>query len=212
MWRIDQAPVPVGELQHRRPHPVPYLRHHAEPASPSQWWRHGHHYLVRRDRERYHLVDARRDMATRTPRAVRGRLVARLQYSGGDQHQRLVRHLPLGLGLLNVARLKRRYRPDRVLRLILDSRHGAPVVRPWGEVPALIGSAPPATPPRSRHREHARRESAPHSRGRTADQRRRARIVRPDGRRLRRRLRPMRRRPLRRRLRLRRPSLHLPPR
>jgi hypothetical protein len=32
----------------------------AEPASPGQWWRHGHHHLVGRDRERYHLVDDRR--------------------------------------------------------------------------------------------------------------------------------------------------------
>jgi hypothetical protein len=41
-----------------------------------------------------------------------------------------------------------------VLRLILDRRHGARwhadpfgFLRPWNEVPALIGSAPPATPP-----------------------------------------------------------------
>jgi hypothetical protein len=41
-----------------------------------------------------------------------------------------------------------------MLRRILDSRHGAALARrsvrlpaPWNEVPALMGSAPPATPP-----------------------------------------------------------------
>jgi hypothetical protein len=37
-------------------------------------------------------------MTTGTPQALRGRLVACLAQSGGDQHQRLVRDLPLGLG------------------------------------------------------------------------------------------------------------------
>ena len=77
-----------------------------------------------------------------------------LQYRGGDQHQRRVRDLPLGLGLLDVAGLQRRHRAHRVLRLILDPAmvrrwHADPFgfLRPWNEVPALIGSAPPATPP-----------------------------------------------------------------
>jgi hypothetical protein len=80
-------------------------------------------------------------------------ILARLQYRGGDQHQRLIRHLPLGLGLLDLARLQRRHRADRVLRLILDRRmvrrwHADPFgfLRPWNELPALFGSAP-ATPP-----------------------------------------------------------------
>jgi hypothetical protein len=30
----NQAPVPVGELEHGRSHSVPDVRHHAEPASP----------------------------------------------------------------------------------------------------------------------------------------------------------------------------------
>ena len=41
-----------------------------------------------------------------------------------------------------------------MLRRILDPGHDPPVdadpfgfLRPWGEVPALLGSAPPATPP-----------------------------------------------------------------
>ena len=138
-WRINQAPVPVGHFQHRRSHSVPYIRHHAEPAPPGQWRRHRHHHVVGCDRERYDLVDARRDMATRPPRVVRGRLVARLQQRGGDQHQRPVRHLPLGLGLLDVAGLQRRHRPDRVLRLILDPRYGATVARRSVRLPASMG-------------------------------------------------------------------------
>ena len=146
-WRIDQAPVPVGHFEHRRSHSVAFVRHHAEPASPGQWWRHGHHHVVRRDRERYDLVDDRRDMATRTPRAVRGRLVACLEHRGGDQHQRLVRHLPLGLGLLDLAGLQRRHRAHRVLRLhpgpppwcgggtpirSASCAHGTRCLRSWG--------------------------------------------------------------------------------
>src|ERR671918_2566159 len=65
-----------------------------------------------------------------------GRLVACLQHSGGDQHQRLVRHLPLGLGLLDLAGLQPRHRPDRVLRLILDPRHGAALARRSVRLPA----------------------------------------------------------------------------
>jgi hypothetical protein len=45
--------------------------------------------------------------SSKTPRAVRGRLLACLQYRGGDQQQRHIRHPPLGLGLLNVAGLGR---------------------------------------------------------------------------------------------------------
>ncbi|MGH6919715.1 MAG: LamG-like jellyroll fold domain-containing protein [Geminicoccaceae bacterium] len=40
-----------------------------------------------------------------------------------------VRHLPLGLGLLDVAGLQRRHRTDRVLRRSLDPRLGAAVAR-----------------------------------------------------------------------------------
>jgi hypothetical protein len=79
---------------------------------------------------------------------------SRLEYSSGDQHQRHIRHLPLGLGLLDLAGLQRRHRPDRVLRLVLDPRDGAALhadafgfLRPCNELPALMGSAPPATPP-----------------------------------------------------------------
>ena len=49
--------------------------------------------IGRRDRERYDLVDDRRDLATRTPRAVRGGLVACLQYGHRREHQRPVGHL-----------------------------------------------------------------------------------------------------------------------
>jgi hypothetical protein len=93
-------------------------------------------------------------MAARTPRAVRGRLVARLQHGGGDQHQRPVRHLPLGLGLPDVAGLN----GDIALIACFASSWTAAMVRrwhadpfgflrPWNEGPALLGSAPPATPP-----------------------------------------------------------------
>ena len=66
----------------------------------------------------------------------------------------IVRHLPLGLGLLDQPGLQRRHRPDPVLRRLLDGPmvrrwHADPFgfLRPWNEVPALMGSAPPAKPP-----------------------------------------------------------------
>jgi hypothetical protein len=154
-WRINQAPVQIRQLEHRRSHPVPYVGHHAQPASRGQWWRHRHHHVVGRNRERYDLVDDRRDMATRTPRTVPGRHLAGQQHRGEHEHQRCVRHLPLGLGLLHQPGLQRRHRHDPVLRRLLDGPHGPPVarrplrlLRPWNEVPALMGSAPPVTPPR----------------------------------------------------------------
>jgi hypothetical protein len=110
----------------------------AEPAAPGERWWHGHHHLVRRDRERYHLVDDRRDLATRTPRAPRGRLVACLEHGGGDEHQRPVRHLSLWLGLLGLAGLQRRHRAHRVLRLILDPGHGATLARRSVRLPASM--------------------------------------------------------------------------
>jgi hypothetical protein len=42
------------------------------------------------------------------------------------------------LGLLDVARLQRRHRPDRVLRLILDPRHGAALARRSVRLPAPL--------------------------------------------------------------------------
>ena len=79
--------------------------------------------------------------------------------SGGDQQQRLVRHLSLGLGLLDVAGLQRRHRADRVLRLILDPRHGAALARRSVRLPAPIERGACAywqcathTPPFDRHR------------------------------------------------------------
>jgi hypothetical protein len=82
-----------------------------------------------RDRERYDLVDDRRDVATRLPRALRGRLVTCLEHSGRDQHQRLVRHLPLGLGFSTSQDFNGDIRADRVLRRVLDPRHGAALAR-----------------------------------------------------------------------------------
>ena len=40
-----------------------------------------------------------------------------------------------------------RHRAHRVLRLVLAPCHPFALLRPWGEVPALMGSAPPAMPP-----------------------------------------------------------------
>src|ERR687898_2838132 len=31
-WHRNQAPVPVRQLEHRRPHSLAFVRHHAEPA------------------------------------------------------------------------------------------------------------------------------------------------------------------------------------
>jgi hypothetical protein len=106
-------------------------------------------YVVRRNRERYDMVDAGRDVTTGTPRVVCGRLVA-CEHRGGYQHQRLVRHLPLR----DVAGLQRRHCADRMLRLVLDACRGAALARrsvrlpvSMERVPALMGSAPPRHPP-----------------------------------------------------------------
>jgi hypothetical protein len=93
-------------------------------------------------------------MATRTPRAVRGRLVACLEHSGGCHHQRPARHLPLGLGFSTL----QDFNGDIALIACFASSWIAAMVRRWhadpfgflrpgNEVPALFGSAPPSTPP-----------------------------------------------------------------
>jgi hypothetical protein len=51
---------------------------------------------------------------------------------------RPVRHLPPGLGLLDLAGLQRRHRAHRVLRLILDPRDGAAVARRSVRLPASM--------------------------------------------------------------------------
>jgi hypothetical protein len=78
----------------------------------------------------------------------------RLEHSGGDQQQRPVRHLSLGLGrwtsqdfngdVALIACFASSWTPAMVRRW-----HADPFgfLRPWNEVPALMGSAPPATPP-----------------------------------------------------------------
>jgi hypothetical protein len=77
-----------------------------------------------------------------------------LQYSGGDQHQRPVRHLPLGQGFSTsqdfngdialIACFASCWTPAMVRRW-----HADPFgfLRPWNELPALMGSEPPATSP-----------------------------------------------------------------
>jgi hypothetical protein len=93
-------------------------------------------------------------MATRTPRVVRGPLVACLEYRGGDQHRRLVGIYRCGWGFSTsqdfngditlIACFASSWTPAMVRRW-----HADPFgfLRPWGEVPVLIGSGPPATPP-----------------------------------------------------------------
>src|SRR5687767_10083726 len=49
--------------------------------------------------------------------------------------------LPLALGLLDVAGLQRRHRADRVLRLVLDPRHGAALARRSVRLPAPMERA-----------------------------------------------------------------------
>jgi len=96
----------------------------------------------------YPLVDDRRDLATGTPRVVRGRLLPCLEHSGGDKHQRTVRHLPLGSGFSTsqdfngdialIACFASAWTPAMVRRW-----HADPFgfMRPWNEVPALLGTA-----------------------------------------------------------------------
>jgi Concanavalin A-like lectin/glucanases superfamily len=52
-----------------------------------------------------------------------------------------VRHLPLGLKLLDLAGLQRRYRADRVLRLFLDACQGAALARRSVRLPAPMERA-----------------------------------------------------------------------
>ena len=131
-----------------------FVRHHAKPASPGQWWRHGHHHVVRRDRERYHLVDARRDLAT-------GRLELYVDgFSRGSSTAAATSTSALfgiyrwGWGFSTsqdfngdialIACFASSWTPAMVRRW-----HADPFgfLRPWNELPALFGSAPPATPP-----------------------------------------------------------------
>jgi hypothetical protein len=139
-WRIDQAPVQVGHFQHRRSHSVPYVRHHAEPASPGQWWQHRHHHVVRRDRERYHLVDGRRSRASSTAAATStSALFGIYRWGWGFSTSQ-----DFNGDIALIACFASAWTPAMVRRW-----HADPFgfLRPWNELPALMGSAPPATPP-----------------------------------------------------------------
>jgi hypothetical protein len=85
-WRIDQAPV--RRATSSTGDHILFLTSGTTPksASPGQWWRHGHHHVVRRDCERYHLVDHHRDMAAPCSAST------------------------AGAGTLNLAELQRRHR------------------------------------------------------------------------------------------------------
>jgi hypothetical protein len=105
--------------------------------------------------ERYDLVDARRDMATGAPRAVRGRLVG----VPPVQRRRPITSALFGIyrwgwGFSTSQDFNGDNRAHRVLRRVLDSRHGAALARrsvrlpaASNELPALMGSAPPPAPP-----------------------------------------------------------------
>jgi hypothetical protein len=92
-------------------------------------------------------------MATGTLRAVRGRLVACLQHGGGYEHQRLFGIYRWGWGFSTsqdingdvalIACFAAAWTPDMVRRW-----HADPFgfLRPWNEVPALMGSPPPQRP------------------------------------------------------------------
>jgi hypothetical protein len=131
-----------------------FVRHHAQPASPGEWWWHRLDHVVRCDRERYGLVDDRRDMATRTPRVVRGRLLPRLGTAAATNSSALfgIHRWRWGFStsqdfhgdIALIACFASSWTPAMIRRW-----HADPFgfLRPWNEAPALMGSAPPATPP-----------------------------------------------------------------
>ena len=98
-------------------------------------------------------------MATGTPRAVRGRLVARVQYGGGDQYQSLFGIYRWGWGFSTsqdfngdialIACFASSWTPAMVRRW-----HADPFgfLRPWNEVPALMGKCATLHAALDRHR------------------------------------------------------------
>jgi hypothetical protein len=93
-------------------------------------------------------------MASRTPRAIRGRLVARLSTAAATNTSALFGIYRWGWGFS----ISQDFNGDIALIACFASCwtghmvrrwHADPFgfLRPWGEVPALIGSAPPSTPP-----------------------------------------------------------------
>ena len=94
-------------------------------------------------------------MASAAAGAVPGRHLAGQQHRGEHEHQRCVRHLPLGLGLFST---NQDFNGDIALILCCGACWTGHMIRrwnadpfgflrPWNEVPAIMGSAPPASPP-----------------------------------------------------------------
>jgi hypothetical protein len=76
-----------------------------------------------------------------------------LEHRGATNTSALFGIYRWGWGLRDLAGLQRRHRVDRLLRLLLDPAmmrrwYADPFgfLRPWGAMPALIGSARPTTP------------------------------------------------------------------
>jgi hypothetical protein len=103
---------------------VAVVRHHAKPASPGHWWWDRLDHVVRRDRERY-------DTSALFGIYRWGWGFSTSQDFNGD--------------IALIACFASSWTPAMVRRW-----HADPFgfLRPWNEVPALMGSAPPATPPR----------------------------------------------------------------
>jgi hypothetical protein len=102
-------------------------RHHAEPASPGEWWRHCHHHVC--------WSRASSTAAATNTSALFG--IYRWGW-GFSTSQDFNGDIAL------IACFAASWTPAMIRRW-----HADPFgfLRPWNEVPALMGSAPPATPP-----------------------------------------------------------------
>jgi hypothetical protein len=141
-------------FEHRRSHSVSHVRHRAEPASPDQWWWNRHHHVVRRDREPY---DWSTIVGTWRPRRLELHVDGFSRASStaaATSTSALFGIYRWGWGfstsqdfngdLALIACFASSWTPAMVRRW-----HADPFgfLRPWNEMPALMGSAPPAMPP-----------------------------------------------------------------
>ena len=150
--REHQAPVPVGRFQHRRPHDVAGERHRAERA-PRQQHGHGDHHVqcLTNDTAWHTLV------ATWRPRRLELYLdgISRANSTAANTNTSDAFGIyRWGWGFST----NQDFNGDIALILccgacwtghMVRRWHADPFgfLRPWNEVPALMGSAPPATPP-----------------------------------------------------------------
>ena len=153
-WRIDQASVPVGHFQHRRSHSVAFVRHHAEPASPGQRWRHvtiTSSVAIVNDTTWSTIVGTWRpgrlelyvdgfSRASSTAAATSTSALFGIYRWGWGFSTSQDFNGEIAL----IACFASAWTPAMVRRW-----HADPFgfLRPWNEMPALIGSAPPSTPP-----------------------------------------------------------------